>query len=316
MSETADSVGSAGRTATAVAALFALTVGAASGQKAWSVENLGPPVNTETSEAFPTIAADGLVLYFARRAPGVADGDTVWSWDLWVAERENLESPWTTPHRLPDQINTVEGDEHSVSVSPDGHWLYFSSTALGSRGSFDIFRSYREDTTDPLAWGEPESLGDAVNTAAAEVCVIYHAEDGGSSVHLYFVSDREGSMGHLDVWRIGYDPATDAYSEAEPVTAVNSPAFDGHLDPLAGYVWSSRDGGMGREDIWRAARDDEGNWLTPVNVGPGINTEYSEGLPSPLDSTGNVLFFSSNRPGGEGRSDIYVAVRTSGEPRD
>ncbi|MDX1674352.1 MAG: hypothetical protein R3314_06050, partial [Longimicrobiales bacterium] len=83
-----------------------------------------------------------------------------------------------------------------------------------------------------------------------------------------------------------------------------------------GYVWSSRDGGMGREDIWRAARDDEGNWLTPVNVGPGINTEYSEGLPSPLDSTGDVLFFSSNRPGGEGRSDIYVAVRTSGELRD
>lgn len=316
MSCSAHRVGRAGWIATAVAASSVFAVGGVSGQDGWSVENLGAPVNTEASEAFPTIAGGGLVLYFARRTPAVVEGERTTSWDLWVAERETLDGPWGTPRRLPDHINTAEGTEHSVSLSPDGHWLYFSSTALGSMGSLDIFRSYRQDTSDPLAWGEPENLGGAVNTGAAEVCVIYHAEEGARTARLYFVSNREGSMGHLDVWRIDYDPATDAYSEAEPVTAVNSPAFDGHLDPLAGYVWSSRDGGMGREDIWRAPRDAEGNWLTPVNVGPGINTEYGEGLPSPLDSTGDVLFFSSNRPGGQGRSDIYVAVRASDEPRE
>ncbi|MDX1746722.1 MAG: hypothetical protein R3324_12350 [Halobacteriales archaeon] len=316
MSRSPHPVGRAGRSAIAVVAGFVLAVGGVAGQEAWFVENLGPPVNTETSEAFPTIAADGLVLYFARRTSGSVEGESVRSWDLWVAERETPDGEWSEPRRLPDHINTVEGDEHSVSVSPDGHWLYFSSTALGSRGSFDIFRSYREDVSDPLDWGEPENLGDAVNTAAAEVCVIYHAEEGAGTVHLYFVSDREGSMGHLDVWRIEYDPTTETYSEAEPVTAVNSPAFDGHLDPLAGYVWSSREGSMGRDDIWFAPRDSEGNWLTPVHAGPGLNTEYGEGLPSPLDSSGDVLFFSSNRPGGAGGSDLYVAVRGSDGSRD
>ena len=316
MTHSADQWREGRRTATALVTSFLLVVGGASGQEGWIVENLGEPVNTEASEAFPTIAEEGLVLYFARRTPGIVDGERIVTWDLWVAERETLDSPWRTPRRLPDHINTAEGTEHSVSVSPDGHWLYFSSTALGSRGSLDIFRSYREDITDPLAWGEPQNLGGAVNTSAAEVCVIYHPEERTNAANLYFVSNREGGMGHLDVWRIEYEPSSDTYSEAEPVTAVNSPAFDGHLDPLAGYVWSSRDGAMGREDIWHAPRDAEGNWLTPVHVGPGLNTEYGEGLPSPLDSSGDVLFFSSNRPGGEGGSDIYVGVRSSGDPNE
>ena len=292
-----------------LAALLFTNVGVTSAQSDWSVQNLGAPINTAAQEGFPTITESGLVLYFARRTVGAVDGGEIESWDIWVSERSGLDEQWREPRRLPDHINTIEGTEHSVSFSPDGHWLYFSSNALDTCGGLDIFRSYREDLSDELGWGEPQNLGCDVNTVASDVCVIYHVEELTGAVNLYFVSDREGTSGPMDVWRIGYDPDTDSFSTAEALTAVNSPAFDGHLDPISGYVWTSREGGYGRGDIWHSARDAQGNWLAPVNLGAGINTEFNEQLPSPFDH-GRVIYFPSDRPGGSGGLDIYFATRT------
>ena len=295
-------------TAKIIGAILLVSSSFATAQYNWDVENLGSPINTEAREAFPTVSEDGLSLYFAR-FDIAKEVQVRATWDIWVSEREALDSPWKEPQRLPDHINTSGGSEHSVSFSPDGHWLYFSSTALGTHGGWDIFRSYRQDVSDPLAWGEPENLGLEVNTPATEVCVIYHLDEATGQTFLYFVSNREGSIGSLDAWRMRYDPATDRFFQAEPVEAVNTPSFDGHLDPIAGYVWSSREGGFGQDDIWYSPRDEYGNWLTPVNAGAGLNTEYSEQLPSPTSHDGNVIFFPSDRPGGEGGMDIYIGTR-------
>ena len=56
-------------------------------------------------------------------------------------------------------------------------------------------------------------------------------------------------------------------------------------------------------------RDKQGNWLEPVNMGPGINTEYEEQLPAPFDQ-GRIIYFPSDRPGGSGGLDIYIAEKT------
>ncbi|MFX0197116.1 MAG: LamG-like jellyroll fold domain-containing protein [Candidatus Hodarchaeota archaeon] len=51
---------------------------------------------------------------------------------------------------------------------------------------------------------------------------------------------------------------------------------------------------------------------TPINLGPNINTQYSEGLvcvaPNNLS-----LYFISNRPGGSGAHDLYIITRSSVE---
>lgn len=49
---------------------------------------------------------------------------------------------------------------------------------------------------------------------------------------------------------------------------------------------------------------------TPVNAGDKINTEYDEWFPMLLPD-GLTLYFSSNRPGGQGDLDIYVCSRKS-----
>jgi hypothetical protein len=282
----------------------------------WNVSNIGDVINTSDFEAFPTIAPNGLAIYFSRASSKLRDGGeaTAWwevdDWDIFVSERPSLDAAWGIPRRLPDHINT-NGWEHSVTFSTDGHWMYFSSDQLDSLGQLDIFRSYRDDITDEFGWGMPENLGPNVNTPAHDVCVIYYEEPARTFVSLYFVSSREGSRGEGDIWHIAYTPETETYSEAKRVTAVSSSEFDGHLDPKFGYIWSERKGGLGSSDIWQSSRDAEGNWLPPVNLGPQINTAYEEQLPSPTED-GRMIFFPSDRPGGYGNLDIYVAEKVTG----
>lgn len=62
-----------------------------------------------------------------------------------------------------------------------------------------------------------------------------------------------------------------------------------------------------------ASRHSRSEWSAPVNLGPGINTEFSEAAPA-ISKDGLALYFVSNRPGAPdafGDNDLYVARRTS-----
>lgn len=81
-------------------------------------------------------------------------------------------------------------------------------------------------------------------------------------------------------------------------------------DGLALYFYSARPGGLGGLDIWvarRLARDLP--WETPVNI-RAVNTSLNEFSPA-VSEDGRALFFSTNRPGGLGRADIWFSTRTT-----
>jgi len=62
--------------------------------------------------------------------------------------------------------------------------------------------------------------------------------------------------------------------------------------------------GYGSCDLY-ISRWEGQNWSTPRNLGPKINTAYKETQPS-LSADGSRLYFSSNRPGGYGKMDIWA----------
>ncbi|WP_126970563.1 OmpA family protein [Gynurincola endophyticus] len=64
--------------------------------------------------------------------------------------------------------------------------------------------------------------------------------------------------------------------------------------------------GYGSCDLYISFREND-EWTIPYNLGPEINTEHWESAPS-LSPDKKHLYFSSNRPGGFGGSDIYVSV--------
>lgn len=62
-------------------------------------------------------------------------------------------------------------------------------------------------------------------------------------------------------------------------------------------------GGYGGLDLWISYRTVNG-WSQPKNAGAAINTAYDETFP--FCAVNGNLYFSSNRPGGEGGLDIYA----------
>jgi hypothetical protein len=68
-------------------------------------------------------------------------------------------------------------------------------------------------------------------------------------------------------------------------------------------------GGQGGSDIYYCEWSD-GQWGSPVNLGPKVNSSASENFPF-IHPSGR-LYFSSNRPGGKGGLDVYYTMQTNG----
>ena len=85
-------------------------------------------------------------------------------------------------------------------------------------------------------------------------------------------------------------------------------------DELSLYFVSTRAGGLGGGDIWVSRRASlESPWGEPVNLGPNVNGPGIDGSPV-VSLDGHLLFFTSDRAGGQGSNDIYVAsIKTDGE---
>ncbi len=100
---------------------------------------LGPTVNMAISD-HPSIAPNGLILFFASNRPGGYGG-----LDLWMVTRATTNDPWGAAINLGPTVNTSV-DETIPCISGDGSTLYFcdnyKSTAhrLGGVGITDIWQ--------------------------------------------------------------------------------------------------------------------------------------------------------------------------------
>ena len=150
--------------------------------------NLGPTINSPVSDGGVSISSDGLSLYFSSMRPGgYGDGD------CWVTTRETIHSEWGTPMNLGPTVNS-SADECYTSISADGLALYFNSNRGGGVGGYDLWVTRRETIHDP--WGTPVNVGTTVNSSSAD------AQPGISADGrmLFFVSDRSGGYGQIDIW--------------------------------------------------------------------------------------------------------------------
>ena len=80
-------------------------------------------------------------------------------------------------------------------------------------------------------------------------------------------------------------------------------------DGLSLYFVSNRPGGSGDSDLWVATRPttDDG-WGLPLNLGPTVNSTAKDENPC-VSADGLELYFASNRAGGYGGHDVWVATR-------
>lgn len=86
---------------------------------------------------------------------------------------------------------------------------------------------------------------------------------------------------------------------------------DGTFMIFAAYEWngSPAQSGYGRTDLYSAELVG-GIWTNVTNLGPEVNSSYWDSQPT-LSVDGRTLYFSSDRAGGRGATDIYVSNRTA-----
>jgi Tol biopolymer transport system component len=219
------------------------------------------------------------------------------------------------PVNLGPIVNTSAGDA-APCISADGLSLFFTSNRVGGHGGWDIWVLTRETTGDP--WGEPVNLGPLINGSLHESGPSLSAD----GLSLYFSAlFPPGGYGSADI--LVTRRATRNSSWGTPVNlgpTVNSPAadygpaisFDGLQLFFSDYAGALRPGGYGDRDIWfstRATTNDP--WSEPVNLGSTVNSSACDTHPA-ISADGLMLFFTSERSGGQGR-DIWIARRTTAD---
>ena len=147
----------------------------------WSEpRNLGAPINTPASDAYPSLAADG-TLYFASNRPGGKGGADIYRSRL-------VDGRYTDPENL-GEVNSP-GYESQPAIAPDQSFLVFTaidrSDTLASAGApysrSDLYVSFKMSS----GWTVPRNLGMPINSTASDGSPSF-SPDGR---WLFFASDR------------------------------------------------------------------------------------------------------------------------------
>jgi len=219
--------------------------------------------------------------------------------------------PGTTPALFAPGFVSTERRELNAAFTPDRRTLFFARDRGPGVTAILMTASDGKRWTTPVT--APFSRDDAGDVD------VFVTADGRE---VYFCSERTVPGGRraeagatpvtaartADIWMA--TRTADGWSS--PVwlgPSVNSSAADYYPTlTQAGtlYFSSNREGSLGQNDVYRARRVD-GAWTAPENLGPPINTSGREFDPfiAPDES---YLIFASERPGGLGRSDLYLSV--------
>jgi hypothetical protein len=130
---------------------------------------------------------------------------------------------------------------------------------------------------------------------------------------VYFSSDIDGDFDIYLKTRPSGQPVdtwlSSGYTVSAAVDSINSPGDDRcpliHKNVMV--FASNRTGGIGGYDLYFSVFRN-GKWSSPYNMGPEINTSFNEFRPvlgANSDFENMFMIFSSDRPGGIGRFDLY-----------
>lgn len=252
-------------------------------------------INTRDPELFPSISADGQTFYFTRRMNGQDE-------DFFFAKPDTC-GGWQSARNMGVPPNTLQ-QEAAQFISADGHYLFFmrcdNRTISGwDQGGCDLFMAYRADSI----WSVPQSFGATINTPGYEGMPCLSSDNR----ELYFVSNREGGLGGLDIWSSRFEHGLWQMPRnlgAGVNTAGDETAPFVYADNSTLFFASTGRPGMGGSDLYTSHKTDDTTWSEAVNIGMPINTPFDEASLT-LNARGDTAYFASDRDSVAGNFDLY-----------
>ncbi len=183
------------------------------------------------------------------------------------------------------------------AISNDGNMIAYMSELKFYNG---IFISRKKNGI----WSEPENINPQVGSDGDVVpCAISNDKN-----EIYLV---KGEDDNRDIYISRFDGTF--WGKMEPLnTNINSVRAESHAsisdDNQSLYFSSNKRGGAGEFDIYVSRRNSDGSWGTAENLGPLINTRFSEEYPNICKG---ILYFSSNAHYNMGGFDVFYS---KGEP--
>lgn len=240
----------------------------------------------------PAVSRDGQVLLF-----GYTGGDE----DLFQATNTGNGARNFGDVTALAALNTG-GNEGTPFLSNDGLTLYFYATRPAGPGDRDLWFATRNTTDDEF--DEPHQLM-GVNGESYDH-LPWLSDD---ELMLYYTTEREGGLGHSDIWQATRLTKSDAFDDHRLVAGINSESREDAIafspDRLTAYFTTDRatDGNL---DIWQATRASLADDFDHAEAIPGLNSD-AEDTNLALTGDGTRLYFSSGR---DGHQRLWVAVRS------
>ena len=257
-------------------------------------------VNSQSKSISPAFSSDERTVYFQSTRTGGQGGD-----DLWMSKRSSINEPFGPPANLGPVVNS-DSKDRQPDISSDGLTLIFSSDRTGGQGGPDLWMSARASLDEPF--GPPVNLGPDINGPSL---------DGGphlssDGLTLIFSSIREGGQGGYDLCMSTRDSPDESFAALVNLGGVvnstgreDAPTLT--ADGLTLVFQSDQPGGQGDADLWMSTRASPDEAFGPaVNLGPVINSDVGDFSPT-FSADGQTLYFNSNRPSDEARSELWMA---------
>jgi outer membrane protein OmpA-like peptidoglycan-associated protein/tetratricopeptide (TPR) repeat protein len=218
---------------------------------------------------------------------------------LYVARIKNgkwkYESEFTGPYNI-DGVNTANG-----IYSVDRQLFFFTRSEKNWRNKklSSIYICYKDKNGK---WADPEKADGNINLSGyTNTQPTIGVESKKNQDVLYFVSDRPGGKGGLDIWYSIYNrksnsfkPAKNAGSKLNTAGDESTPYYD--LESHSLYFSSNGWPGLGGLDVFNTTGELT-KWTEPENIGPPVNSGADD-LYYVLHKSKKEGFFTSNRKGG------------------
>ncbi len=272
------------------------------------IKSLGDLINTGYEDAAPMPINDSTIYYTSLQKDDLVfiqrDKDIP---HYRMYQSQKVDGVWQRGKQLPTVFQDEEFGTGNSAISEDGNRIYFCKCHHNEVDEIICNLYLSEKKKD--RWQEAVALNSSINDPKFTSTQPTVRTSGDGMDIVYFVSDREGGKGGMDIWYFIRTGRGDFKGPRLLGGAINTPQEEitPYYDNTQNLFYFSSNGhpSVGGFDVFVSFEEDDLGWVEPENVGLPINSTADDlyYVKEPGKTSG---FLVSNREGTSKIRNKYV----------